>query len=86
MEAPAAAQISIHGEPEPKAQSEAAPAELPAAPPVPLMEIAPPDATVQQVIGESVPSAAPPQPPKKPGLLRRAFGRIAHTFGNPKKD
>jgi serine/threonine-protein kinase len=82
-----AKQLSIHGEPEPQAQSEAAPTDLPAAPALPPVVIPPTDPAVQQVIGEPAAPASPPtQPAKRPGLLKRAFGRIAHTFSTPKKD
>jgi hypothetical protein len=80
-EAPVAAQISIRPEPEPKVQTDA-PAELPAAPapsqPGPTLAT---EAAVQHLADEAASRDAPkPEPPKRPGLLRRTFGRIARPF------
>jgi serine/threonine-protein kinase len=69
-------------EPAPSVRA-AAPAEVPAAPP-PKPEVvpaAPADPPVQQAAQETAPHDTPvAEPAKRPGLLRRALGRIARPF------
>src|SRR5579883_3235760 len=65
-------------------ESERPVVELPAAPPVPAAPTLPPETTpapkLPDVVTQSParPATATPEPAKRPGLLRRTFGKIAH--------
>jgi serine/threonine-protein kinase len=84
-EPPLATSVSISPAPEPPPKAEPQ-VETPAAPPS-KPEVAPAHPVVPHVSEEPAPQAAPADAPvKRPGLLRRALGRITRPFSGKKPD